>query len=168
MTTMTADHTFGQKIRSTLIASRKRKIVAALLCLVLLPSAAVAAWLLTTEGPGAASIGRLETPTVEAGTPINRMYPGQTGDAVIKVTNNNDALVITSVMPGSGGGSSSDPGGCPTGHMTVNTLSSVSIPVPNGTSEIAIPNAFTLSSGAPNGCQGATMQKPLRVTFSTP
>src|SRR5207247_8047513 len=118
------------------------------------------------SGPATAKGGTVQTLTISPGVSNGqaKCYPGSPCDAVARVSNPNSALTITQITtPTSGGaGSTSDPA-CPASALSVNPQSGLSIPLAAGSSEVILPNAFSMDSQAPNACQGATFEVPLRL-----
>lgn len=163
------------KLRSLLFGSRRKK-VASVTTLVALAacSAALAAWLISSDGIGGGKIANLAAPTVTQGTPTgNGCLPGGTCDAKIVVSNPNNAdLVISTVEDdGGGGGAQYNGSGCPATAVTVPLQSSLptTITVPKNSTNLAItvPDGFKLASSAPTVCMGQTFTKGMKVTFGT-
>lgn len=155
-----------------LFNSRRRKVLATFATCVVagLGGLAIASWLTDGEGEGTSKGGSLTQPTVTASaTEPSGMLPGGTGMGVFTINNPNavplDATEIqTAVTPG---GTSSDPN-CPISNVTVNAHQFPARTVAaNGTTELAIPDAYKLAADAPNDCQGATFKIRARILFKT-
>lgn len=128
---------------------------------------AFASWTASGSGTGSAKAVSAVASTINSGTPTADLYPGQAnGDLYISVTNPNPyAVSFTSATFGAV--SSGDEANCPASNVTVDaSASSLSINVPAGSTGTAatIADVVSMSSGAPNGCQGVTFT--IAVTLS--
>jgi len=130
--------------------------------------AAWAAWTLATQGQsGRGQVGTLTNPTVSnaAGAPAGiDCYPGQSCAVEIVVNNpNSTALVLTRYYTNGGTPQVDKPIGtsnlasCPASNFTFNDRTGLTIQIPTGTTTVTVPGAYTLSSSAPNACQGSTV-----------
>ena len=164
-----------------LFATRRRKVAAvAILAILIAASAAMAAWLVTSnQGAGKARAGSLSAVTLET-TLGNVSYPatgtarpGDPLDVTVKVTNPaaNGALTIVSAKLN---GATITPSGvgCGTGDFSPVNLTGLSIPLPVGTQEIVIPGLIKMSATAPSACQGNTIDinasGGVTITAATP
>jgi hypothetical protein len=132
-----------------------------------------AAW--TTNGSGsayakagtAASVGTIDVSASTAAT----LYPGVTGDVLIKFDNPNPYAVTITAVAGSGA-ITADAGhaGCTTTGVTFTNQSSLSLVVPakvgavNGTLQSTLTGAASMSNASLNACQGATFTIPVTLT----
>ena len=134
-----------------------------------------AAW--TTSGSGsvyakagtAQAIGTLDASASTSGT----LYPGATGETVLKVSNPNSFPVrVTAVaLNGTNADISADSGhaAC-TSAVTFSGASGLTIDVPaktggtNGSVQTTLPNTVTMSNSAADACQGATFTIPVSLT----
>ena len=117
---------------------------------------------------GSGTAGSLQSVTMAAttGTPGTPLLPGGSGDVTLKVTNtNNYAVTLVSV---SGAGSVSADGGhpgCTTTGITFTSQTSLNISIAaNGTTQVDLPNAASMSAASSSGCQGATFSIPVTIT----
>lgn len=122
----------------------------------------------TGAGNGHAATGTLQPVTVTAvtGTPGTPLYPGGTGDVIVKVTNPNSfAVTLVSVT---GNGTITAVGGigtCTTTGVTFTDQSSLSDSVAaSTTTQIDFSAAASMSSSSQTGCQGATFSIPVTIT----
>jgi predicted ribosomally synthesized peptide with SipW-like signal peptide len=118
-------------------------------------------------GTGSATAGTLQAVTVQAATisPSTPLYPGVTGDVVLKVNNPNAfALSLVSVSYGTitavGG-----IGACTTTGITLNTPTNLPYTInASGTTSVDLAGAATMGSSSQTGCQGATFSIPVTIT----
>ncbi|MET0600434.1 MAG: hypothetical protein ABW167_00415 [Baekduia sp.] len=151
-----------------LISTKRRRTIALGLALVAVAaSVAAAAWMLNSNGQGAAKVGTLSDVTVSAGDPTDDLYPGNDGAGTFTIDNPNGALVLVATRVGDGSGTTSNPA-CGSGNLSINPASGLSITVPSGHSSVRVPGLFHLSSDAPSSCQGAKLTRDVGVTFATP
>ena len=134
-----------------------------------------AAW--TSSGSGSVysksgSAQALSTVDVSAST-SGTLYPGVTGDALVKFSNPNPYPVkITSVSLDTNGSIAADSGhsGCAATNVAFTNQTGLAIVVPaasggtNGTLQTTLSGSVALASAATDACQGATFTIP--VTFA--
>ncbi len=139
---------------------------------------AIAAWTTGGSGSGQASAGTAASMTISAGTPSSSLYPTASADVAAVVSNPNPYKVHVSSI--SLGAVTVD-----AGHSSCNA-SSVSVTSPqdnggsgwdvaaksggvNGSSNVDLANAISMSNAANDSCQGATFTVALTATgASTP
>jgi hypothetical protein len=132
-----------------------------------------AAW--TTNGTGdayakAGSSQAISTVDVSASTTAT-LYPGVTGDVLIKLDNPNPYAVTVTAITGSGA-ITADAGhsGCTTTGVTFSNQSSLSLVIPaksggvDGVLQQTLTNAASMSNASLNACQGATFTIPVSLT----
>ena len=160
------------------LTSRTKK--AALLGATLLVLAAVglvyAAW--TTSGNGsvyakAGTSQALSTLDASASTSAT-LYPGASGDVVLKVSNpNNFPVRVTSVsLNGTNADITADSGhsSCTTTGVSFTGATGLSVDVPaksgatNGSAQATLSGAAAMSNASVDGCQGATFTIPVTVS----
>jgi hypothetical protein len=156
----------------------RSKLIAGLVAVVLAIGAGLvyAAW--TSSGSGSAyakggTAQALTTVDVSASTAAT-LYPGVTGDALVKFSNPNPYPVkVTAVsLNGTNANITPDSGhsACTTTGVSFANQSGLSIVVPaesggtNGTVQSTLTGAVSMSSASIDGCQGATFTIP--VTFT--
>jgi hypothetical protein len=145
-------------------------IVAALFAIVGL---VYAAW--TTNGTGSAyakagTAQSLSTVDVSASTAAT-LYPGVTGDVLVKFDNPNTYPVTVTAVSGNGT-ITADAGhsGCTTTGVTFTNQSSLSLVVPaksggvDGVLQTTLTGAASMSNASLNACQGATFTIPVSIT----
>jgi YbbR domain-containing protein len=132
-----------------------------------------AAW--TTNGTGSAyakagtaqTIGTIDVSASSAAT----LYPGVSGDVLIKLDNPNPYAVTVTAVSGSGS-ITADGGhaGCTTTGVTFTNQTGLSLVVPakvgavNGTLQTTLTGAASMSNASLNACQGATFTIPVSLT----
>jgi hypothetical protein len=151
---------------------RKRLIVGAFTLLVLAAVGAVyAAW--TVNGTGDAYAKAKGAPTalttvnVSATTPAT-LYPGATGDVLIRIKNDNDYQVRVTTITGNGAITPD------AGHSSCNAAASVTfdnqtgktidVPGGGGETEVTLSGAAHMSNAANDACQGATFTVPVSLS----
>jgi hypothetical protein len=121
------------------------------------------------SGSGVANTGTAQSVTVVAasGSVTNKLYPGASGDLLVRITNPNSyPVTIVSLAPGSGS-TTADAGhsGCTTTGVSAATMSGLNIPVASGTNvQVTIPNGATMDATSQPACQGATFSVPITIT----
>lgn len=180
-------------LRKKLFGSRKRKVVVAILTLMLVAGTAFAAWQVISNGTSKGGVGTLSAPTIAQGTTATYdLVPNSasfTGSIAIKVTNPNASpLYIESMgLPDvasdntwtvSGG---LVPASCTTAifkpflSAQAKTFASGSRIMVNGSgtaggvTEVVVPAVLKLGDAAPSACQGATLNglPAPNISFST-
>jgi hypothetical protein len=132
-----------------------------------------AAW--TTNGTGSAyakagTAAALSTVDVSASTAAT-LYPGVTGDVLIKLDNPNPYAVTVTAIAASGS-ITPDAGHstCTTSGVTFANQSSLSLVVPakvgavDGVLQTTLTGAASMSNASLNACQGATFTIPVTLT----
>ena len=139
---------------------------------------AIAAWTTGGSGSGQASAGTAASMSISAGTPSSSLYPTASADVAAVISNPNPYKVhVSSIALGAitvDGGHS----GCNTGSVSVtspqdNSGSGWDVPAKsgavNGTLNVDMANAISMSNAANDSCQGATFTVALTATgASTP
>ena len=155
----------------------RKRFVAALAALAAITAVGLvyAAW--TSSGSGSAyskagTAQTLSTVDVSAST-SGTLYPGVSGDALVKFSNPNPYPVkITSVSLDTNGSIAADSGhsGCAATNVAFTNQTGLAIVVPaasggtNGTLQTTLSGSVALASAATDACQGATFTIP--VTFA--
>lgn len=134
----------------------------------LMAGVAFATWTANGTGSANARARTAQTVTVTAVTGTADLYPGFTdGDLSFNLTNTNPYPVTFSAMtPGTI--TSSNPSGCPSTNVTVDTASGLSLPVgANATSSTqSIADVVNMATTAPDACQGVTFTVAVTLTGS--
>ncbi len=135
-----------------------------------------AAW--TTNGTGSAyskagTAQALSTVDVSASTSAT-LYPGVSGDVLIKISNPNPYPVTVTAVSGNGAitPDSSHSGCSPTGvSFTNKTGLSISVPAKagstNGETEATLAGAASMSNASVDACQGATFAIPVTISAAS-
>jgi hypothetical protein len=158
---------------------KRKKVVLAILALSLIAvGVAIAAWTTGGSGSGQASAGTAATMSISAGTPSSSLYPTASADVAAVISNPNPYKVhVSSIALGA---ISVDAGhsGCNTASVSVtspqdNTGSGWDAPAKSGgidgTVNVDMTNAISMSNAANDSCQGATFTVALTATgASTP
>jgi hypothetical protein len=151
-----------------------RKLAVAVLVAVMAAVGLVyAAW--TTNGTGnayakAGTSQAISTVDVSASTTAT-LYPGVTGDVLIKLDNPNPYPVTVTAITGNGT-IAADAGhsGCTTTGVTFTNQSSLSLVIPaksggvDGVLQSTLTGAAAMSNASLNACQGATFTIPVTLT----
>src|SRR5436305_1403315 len=160
---------------------RKRIINRKLAVAVIIAALAVvglvyAAW--TTNGSGSAyakagTATSLSTVDVSASTTAT-LYPGVTGDVLIKIDNPNPYSVVVTGVSLNGTNADIAPDGshssCTTTGVSFTNQTGLSISVPaksggvDGTAQSTLTGAAAMSNASVNGCQGAVFTIPVTIT----
>jgi hypothetical protein len=132
-----------------------------------------AAW--TTNGSGSAyakagTAAAISTVDVSASTTAT-LYPGVTGDVLIKLDNPNPYAVTVTAVTGNGS-IVADAGhaGCTTTGVTFTNQSSLSLVIPaksggvDGVLQSTLTGAASMSNASLNACQGAVFTIPVTLT----
>lgn len=132
-------------------------------------SVAFAAWTATGSGSGYAKAKTaVALTTVDASASTSaQLYPGGTGDLVLKIHNSNDYQVtVTNVSNGSGAITSDAGAACDasTGVSFTNS-SGLSLVVPAGTTQtFTLSGKVAMSNASDTTCQGAVFTIPVSLT----
>ena len=134
-----------------------------------------AAW--TTNGTGSAyakagTAQSLTTVDVSASTAAT-LYPGVSGDVLVKFDNPNPYAVTVTAVTGSGS-ITADAGhaGCTTTGVTFTNQTGLSLVIPaksgtDGVLQTTLTGAASMSNASLNACQGATFTIPVTITGSS-
>ena len=130
-----------------------------------------AAWTSTGSGSAyskAGSSSALTTIDVSASTSAS-LYPGATGDALIKIDNpNNFQVTVTGVsLNGTNADITPDAShsSCTTTGVSFTNQTGLSIVVPaNSSTQSTLTGAVAMSNASVNGCQGAVFTIPVSLT----
>jgi hypothetical protein len=154
------------------VVKKKVAVLTVFACLALV-GLVYAAW--TTNGSGSAyakagTAVALSTVDVSASTTAT-LYPGVTGDVLIKLDNPNPYAVTVTAVTGSGS-ITADGGhaGCTTTGVTFTNQSSLSLVVPaksggvDGVLQTTLTGAASMSNASLNACQGAVFTIPVTLT----
>jgi len=155
------------KLRRT---GRKTAAVALFAGVMFAGSIALAAWISTGTGSGAAKAITATDLVVVNGTAVADLYPGfNNGDLELSVTNPNPYAVQVTSVQGTATAITSNNATCDTNGNGV-TMDSGSVPVgpvsigAGATVNIAVDDVMNMSTAADNACQGATFQVPITVS----
>jgi hypothetical protein len=158
--------------------SRKWKLIAAAGSLAAMATTALvlAAWTTNGSGSGYVKAGTsqtLSTVDVSASTTAS-LYPGVSGNVLIKVSNPNPYPVrVTGVsLNGTNGDITADAGhaGCTTTGVSFTNQTGLTIDVPakvgatNGETQATLNNAASMSNASLDACQGATFTIPVSLS----
>lgn len=127
-----------------------------------------AAWTTSGSGSGYAKAGTaqaLSTVDVSASTTAS-LYPGSSGNVLIRIANPNTYPVRVTAVTGSGA-ITADSGhpGCVTTGVTFTNQTGQTIDIPaSGQTDTTLSNAASMSNASNDGCQGATFTIPVTLT----
>ncbi len=150
--------------------TRKRKVGAVSIVMLMLTGGGIAAalWSANGSGSGQAKALTAQSLTVTAATGAADLYPGFTGgDVFFTITNPNPyPVTFTSMTPGTI--TSSNSASCPVSNVSVLAASGLSLTVgANATSATqSIANVVSMVAGAPDGCQGVTFTIAMTLSGS--
>jgi hypothetical protein len=156
-------------IKEKEVATKKRIIGAGITLIVLAAVGLVyAAWTSSGTGSGYAKAGTaqaLTTVDVSASTTAT-LYPGSSGNVLIKISNPNPYPVRVTSVTGNGPitADTSHPG-CTTTGVTFTNQTGQSIDVAaNADTQTTLTNAASMSNASDNGCQGAVFTIPVALS----
>jgi hypothetical protein len=121
------------------------------------------------SGTGTATVGTMTTVLLISATvsPSSSLYPGTSGDVVLKVTNPNGFTVtLVKVVQSGTITATGAKGTCSaTGGVSFTNQTGLSVTVPAHSSKsIHLATAAAMSTSSPTGCQGATFLIPVTIT----
>ncbi len=131
-------------------------------------------------GSGRAGVGAMRTVTLVAvvtTTPRSDLYPGHSGDVLLKIDNPNPRSVTLVKVTWAGGTVTADAGhpSCTTTGVTFTDWTGlISIPADTATSgypdgyPVHLTGLVTMNDTSSNGCQGATFSIPVTITVKLP
>src|SRR2546423_7721588 len=155
---------------------KKRTAVLTILACLGLVGLVYAAWTTNGTGSGYAKAGTaqpISTADVSATTSAT-LYPGVSGDVLIKLDNPNPYAVTVTAVTGSGS-ITADAGhsGCTTTGVTFTNQTGLSLVIPaksggvDGVLQTTLTGATSMSNASLNACQGATFTIPVTLTGSS-
>src|SRR5256714_11447502 len=155
---------------------KKRTAVLTILACLGLVGLVYAAWTTNGTGDGYAKAGTaqsISTVDVSASTAAT-LYPGVSGDVLIKLDNPNPYAVTVTAVTGSGS-ITADAGhsGCTTTGVTVTNQTRLSLVIPaqsggvDGVLPTTLTGATSMSNASLNACPGATLPNPVALTRSS-
>jgi hypothetical protein len=162
-------------MRTLSSTTRKKRLIAVAVLLIAgsVIGVALAAWTTGGSGSGQAQAGSAASMTISAGTPSSSLYPTASADIAATISNPNPYKVhVGSIALGAvtvDGGHSS----CNTASVTVtspqdNSGAGWDVPaksgVVNGSLNVDLANAISMSNAANDSCQGATFTVALSAT----
>ena len=139
-----------------------------LLALMVGGSVAFAAWTATGTGEGyakATTAQALTTVDVSASTTAT-LYPGATGDVLIRIDNPNPYAVQVTDVAGSGAITSDAGAGCDASTgLSFSDQSGLTLNVPAGSAaSFTLTGSASMSNASANSCQGAVFTIPVTLT----
>ena len=139
-------------------------VLATMISVLLVAGVAFAAWTSTATGSGSASsLTHTDTFTgIVSETPGTGLYPGDTANVVVTITNSQSYPVTVDSI---GGGTSDSLTGCAAGSVdTTATTPDVDL-APGASDEFTV--VATMDSDAAEGCAGQTFTFPLTAVLSS-
>ncbi len=148
--------------------TRKVTVGALMLGVTMAATVAFAAWTATGSGDGyakAKTAVALTTVDVSAST-TPQLYPGGSGDVLIKITNPNPYAVTVTGVAGAGAITSDKGATCDAATgVTYTAPTSPSLVVAAGAStQFTLTGAVAMSNASNNACQGAVFTIPVTLT----
>lgn len=146
---------------------KKRLVITSCIAAATIGGGAVAhaEWGATATGSGRVGATTTVQATVDPADGAPDLYPGFTeGDVFFSIVNPNEYPVLyTDMSPGTI--TSSEPVACPAPNVTVAPASDLNLVSPPGTSStLSIANIVSMSTTAPDGCQGVSFDIALDLT----
>lgn len=132
-------------------------------------SVAFASWLSSGTGSGyvkAVTAQPLTTVDVSASTTA-QLYPGGTGDVILRVHNPNGYKIQVTSVTGNGTITADSPGhsGCTTTGVTFTDQTGLTADVAaGGNTDLTFTGAASMSNASLNACQGATFTVPVSLS----
>ena len=119
-------------------------------------------------GTGTATAGSPQTVTISASTASRDLFPGKTGSVWFTLHNGNSTQTNFTSVTTATVTSSSDPTNCPTSNLIVTPLPytispTISVAGNATTGATKISGLLTMSSSAPNQCQGVSFSVTLTL-----
>ena len=151
------------------VSGKRNIVVGAMVVLVLgAIGLAYAAWTTNGSGSGYAKAGSsqaLTTVDVSASTAAT-LYPGASGDVLLKVNNPNPYPVRVTDVAGNGAVTAdSGHAACVTTGVTFTDQHGQTIDIaPSTQTQVTLTGAAKMSNASDNGCQGATFTIPVSLT----
>jgi len=146
--------------------TRRGTVLTALLGLLAAAGIAFAAWTATGAGSGyakATTAQPLTTVNVSASTTAT-LYPGATGDVLLRIDNPNPYPVVVTDVTGNGAITASD-GSCNVASVTFTDQTGLSLSVPAGNAAtFTLSGAVQMSGVANDNCQGAIFTIPVALS----
>ena len=156
-------------MRQLLGSARSRLAIALLLTAVMTAGGATyGGWTFVSTGSGYAKAvsGQALTLQDASASTSAQLYPGGSGDLVVKVANPNSfAVTITSVSNGSGSIASDKGAACnaATGVSYTSTTGLSQVVAAGATVTFTVANKVSMSNSSDNSCQGAVFTIPINV-----
>ena len=157
---------------------KRARALSALVGVFLVGGVVFAAWIVNGSGEGSSKAKQaLDLTTSNVGaTTVDQLFPGGQGDVKVRV-NNPNPFPVTITKVESGGAVASDKAGCTdvggdllkkTGvSFTTQNLSSGNVVPANGSLDLSLGNAVTMTNASVNACQGAVFTIPVTFTASS-
>ena len=126
------------------------------------------AWNLTGSGNGAAKATTASAITLADASAFTSadLYPGATGNLMLRATNPNSFPVRITTVSGNGTVTSDKGAACDasTGVAVVNQSGLTLDLTPGATATLTVPNAVSMSNASDTSCQGAVFTVPVTLT----
>lgn len=146
--------------------ARRSTVLAVLLGLLVAAGIAFAAWTATGTGSGYAK-ARTAQPltTVDVSASVSAtLYPGATGDVLLRINNPNPYPVVVTDVTGNGAITASN-GGCNVASVSFTDQTGLSLNVPASSAQtFTLSGAVQMSAAANDNCQGATFTIPVGLS----
>lgn len=154
-----------------MLSASKRNLIGGAVALLVLGVVGLvyAAWTTNGSGSGYAKAGSsqaLATVDVSASTTAT-LYPGATGDVLLKVNNPNSYPVKVTDVTASGAIAvdAAHAAGCVTTGVTFTNQTGKAIEIPaSAQTQVTLTGAAKMTNASDNGCQGATFVIPVTLT----
>lgn len=150
---------------------RKAKLAAALVVATVVAGGALAYWTNGGFGSAANSAGATQEVVISAGTPTTHLFPGESGDVALSISNPNEitvhlpSLLLDPDEGTNGFGVDAGHSGCDLSSLgyTTQTNGGLGWDVPTSGLVVELEDAVSLATTAPNSCQGASFEVYIEV-----
>lgn len=142
-------------------------VVASTAALAIASAAFAASWTAESNGKAQAKSGRLEGVAASAAAPNEALFPGESADAALSLTNPNPVAMEVNAIQGNGPITSSSEDCDAAGHGVTFTDATGSWTIAKGaTLDVSLPDAVHMALDSATECQDVTFSIPVRVTAS--
>ena len=143
---------------------RRSAVASAVVASAFITSIVLAEWLASGTGEGFARAGTAEPLTTGSATAAASLYPGQTGDLVLRVVNPNAFVVTLATVSPNGPITSDDPACDVGGHgVSYNGYAGSHAQPAQSTTELVLADVLAMATTSADECQGATFTVPVSL-----
>jgi hypothetical protein len=148
-------------------ARRWTVVVATAMALTMVGVAFAAPWTAESNGKARAKSGRLDPVVASEAAPTEALYPGESADAAVTLTNPNPVAMVVTAIVGNGPITSDSTACDAAGHGVTFIDATGSWSIAKGASlDVSLPAAVQMALDSAAECQDVTFSIPVRVTSS--